>query len=81
MHGARERGGADIVFETAGRRVVAGVRDCPRCQARTTGAFPDTMPGPLQYGLGIVACAVLSALLDGTGITVRRRRMRYPAAA
>ncbi len=56
--GHGERVEVDIVSGTAGRRVVAEVRDCPRCRVRTTGAFPDTMPGPLQYGPGIVAYAV-----------------------
>ena len=48
----------DIVFETVERRVEAEIKDCPRCRARNRGAFPATMPGPLQYGPGIVACAV-----------------------
>ncbi len=48
----------DIVFETVERRVEAEIKDCPRCRARNKGAFPDTMPGPLQYGPGIVAYAV-----------------------
>ncbi len=48
----------DIVFETIERRVEAEIKDCPRCRARNKGAFPDTMPGPLQYGPGIVAYAV-----------------------
>lgn len=45
----------DIVFETVERRVEAEIKDCPRCHARNRGPFPDTMPGPLQYGPGIVA--------------------------
>ena len=46
----------DIVFETVERRVEAEIRDCPRCGTRNT--FPDAMPGPLQYGPGIIAFAV-----------------------
>ena len=56
--GHEERVEIDIVFETVERRVEAEIKDCPRCRARNKGAFPDTMPGPLQYGPGIVACAV-----------------------
>ena len=56
--GHEERVEIDIVFETVERRVEAEIKDCPRCSARNKGAFPDTMPGPLQYGPGIVACAV-----------------------
>ncbi len=44
----------DIVFEVEERRVEAEVKECPDCQARTKGAFRDTMPGPLQYGSGMV---------------------------
>ena len=47
-----ERVGADIVFETAGRRVEAEARDCPRCRARTvpprrTAAMIQAMAGRL----------------------------------
>ena len=45
----------DIVFEVVERRVDAEVKDCPECQARTKGRFPDAMPGPLQYGTGLQA--------------------------
>ena len=45
----------DIVFEVVERRVDAEVKECPDCQARTKGRFPETMPGPLQYGAGLQA--------------------------
>ena len=48
----------DIVFETVERRVDAEIKTCPRCRTRTTGSFPDSMAGPLQYGPGIAAYAV-----------------------
>ena len=47
----------DIVFETTELTVEAEVKACPRCRAETRGAFPDDMPGPLQYGHGVVAFA------------------------
>ena len=48
----------DIVFEVVERRVDAEVKECPECRARTKGQFPDTMPGPLQYGAGLQAFVV-----------------------
>ena len=45
----------DIVFEVVERRVEAEVKECPACRDRTKGRFPDTMPGPLQYGPGLKA--------------------------
>ncbi len=56
--GHEQRIEVDIVFETVERRVTAEIKACPRCQSRTKGRFPDTMPGPLQYGPGIVAYVV-----------------------
>jgi len=47
----------DIVFETRELTVEAEVKTCPRCRAETRGDFPGDMPGPLQYGQGIVAFA------------------------
>lgn len=47
----------DVVFETRELTVEAEVKACPRCRAESRGAFPDNMPGPLQYGHGIVAFA------------------------
>ena len=43
----------DIVFEVVERRVEAEVKQCPDC--RTRRRFPDTMPGPIQYGTGLQA--------------------------
>ncbi len=48
----------DIVFEVVERRVDAEVKECPACRARTKGQFPDTMPGPLQYGVGLQAFVI-----------------------
>ena len=48
----------DIVFETVEHRVSAEVKTCARCRTRTKGTFPATMPGPVQYGPGIVAYVV-----------------------
>ena len=48
----------DIVFEVVERRVDAEVKECPDCRARTKGRFPDTMPGPLQYGAGLQAFVI-----------------------
>ena len=48
----------DIVFETVERQVTAEIKTCPRCHTRTKGSFPATMPGPVQYGPGIVAYVV-----------------------
>lgn len=45
----------DIVFEVVERRVEAEVKECPACRARTRGRFPDTLPGPVQYGHGLQA--------------------------
>ena len=57
-HGHERRVLVDIVFETRETTVEAEVKACPRCGAETKGAFPDDMPGPLQYGHGVVAFAV-----------------------
>lgn len=47
----------DVVFETRELTVEAEVKACPRCGAESRGRFPDDMPGPLQYGHGMVAFA------------------------
>ncbi len=46
------------MFEVVERRVDAEVKECPECRARTKGRFPDTMPGPLQYGVGLQAFVI-----------------------
>ena len=48
----------DIVFEKVVRHADADIKHCPRCHAETRAPFPDTMPGPLQYGPGIKAYVV-----------------------
>ena len=55
--GHERRVKVDIVFETTELTVDAEVKTCPRCRRETRGAFPDDLPGPLQYGPGIVAFA------------------------
>ena len=55
--GRERRVQVDIVFETREPTVEAEIKTCPRCHAETRGRFPDDMPGPLQYGHGIVAFA------------------------
>ena len=56
--GGRERRVlVDLVFETRELTVEAEIKTCPRCRAETRGRFPADMPGPLQYGHGVVAFA------------------------
>ena len=47
----------DILFETREPTVEAEIKTCPRCRTENKGRFPEGMPGPLQYGYGIVAFA------------------------
>ena len=47
----------DIVFEVHTKHVEAEIKICPDCGTETRRAFPDNMPGPMQYGHGIVAFA------------------------
>ena len=47
----------DIVFETRELTVEAEIKTCPRCRTENKGRFPGDMPGPLQYGHGVVAFA------------------------
>ena len=60
----------DIVFLTEEHHIDAEIKRCPACERITRGTFPDTMPGRLQYGAGIVAYAV--HLLISQMIAVRR---------
>ena len=54
----RDMAGVDISGdERRTKHVDAEIKTCPDCGAETRGAFPDAMPGPLQYGHGIVAFA------------------------
>ena len=43
----------DIKYTVEEVMVVADIKDCPECRARTKGRFSENMPGPLQYGDGI----------------------------
>ena len=60
----------DIVFETREVTVEAEIKTCPRCRARTRGRFPNDMPGPLQYGHGVVAFA--THLLTAQRLSLQR---------
>ena len=60
----------DIVFEVVEHRVDAEVKECPDCRTRTKGRFPDAMPGPLQYGIGLQAFII--NLLIAQMLSLRR---------
>ena len=68
--GHERRVRVDIVFETSELTVEAEVKTCPRCRAETRARFPADMPGPLQYGHGIVALA--THLLTARMLSLRR---------
>ena len=68
--GHERRVKVDIVFETTELTVAAEIKTCPRCRAETRGPFPDDMPGPLQYGPGIVAFA--AHLLTAQMLSLKR---------
>ena len=68
--GHERRVQVDIVFETRELTVEAEVKTCPRCRTETRGRFPEDMPGPLQYGHGIVAFA--THLLTAQMLSLRR---------
>ncbi len=69
-HEHERRVQVDIVFETRELTVEAEVKTCPRCRTETRGRFPEDMPGPLQYGHGIVAFA--THLLTAQMLSLRR---------
>ncbi len=60
----------DIVFQVIEHRVEAEVKQCPDCQARNKGAFPASMPGPVQYGSGLQAFII--NLLVAPMLSLRR---------
>ncbi len=60
----------DIVFQVIEQRVEAEVKQCPDCQARNKGAFPASMPGPVQYGSGLQAFII--NLLVAPMLSLRR---------
>ena len=45
----------DIVFEKVVEHVDAEIKECPNCETTVKGTFPEDMPGPLQYGNGIIS--------------------------
>lgn len=60
----------DIVFEKVVSHVDAEIKGCPVCHEYTKGAFPEDMPGPLQYGAGVKA--FILNLLVGQMIALNR---------
>ena len=69
----------DIKYTVEEVKVVADIKDCPECRARTKRRFPENMPGPLQYGDGIKAFAI--NLLIAQMLSLRRavdRASRLP---
>ena len=60
----------DIKFTVQKLKVVADIKDCPECRARSKGRFPENMPGPLQYGDGIKALTI--DLLVAQMLSLRR---------
>ena len=68
--GHERRVQVDIVFETRELTVAAEIKTCPRCRTETRGAFPDDLPGPLQYGAGLVAFA--THLLTAQLVSLKR---------
>ena len=65
-----ERIHLDIMFEVVEKKVVAEIKQCPKCRARTKGRFPENMPGPLQYGVGFQAFVI--NLLIAQMLSLRR---------
>lgn len=57
-HEHERRTKIDIVFEKVVDHIDAEVKQCPNCQATVKGAFPQDMPGKLQYGNGLKAFAI-----------------------
>lgn len=43
----------DIIFEKHVHEVTAETKCCPVCETTTKADFPQDMPGPLQYGIGL----------------------------
>lgn len=60
----------DIEFVTRETRIEAEIKRCPSCAQVNRGPFPDNMPGPLQYGHGIIALA--TDLLISQMVPLRR---------
>lgn len=53
--GYEERKKIDIIFEKVVQTVRAEIKECPDCGCDSKGRFPADMPGPLQYGVGVIA--------------------------
>ena len=45
----------DIIFEKVTQHVDADIKHCPTCDTLNKGRFPEDMPGPVQYGVGVKA--------------------------
>jgi len=48
----------DIVFEKVIEHVDAQIKQCPSCDTKVKGSFPDGLHGPLQYGAGLKAFVI-----------------------
>lgn len=53
--GHEERTLIDIMFEKVVHTIRAEIKKCPQCGRECKGHFPPEMPGPLQYGAGVIA--------------------------
>lgn len=51
--GHERRTKIDIIFEKTVEHVDTEIKECDVCDSVVKGKFPDDMPGPLQYGVGI----------------------------
>jgi transposase len=56
--GHERRTKIDIVFEKVVEHIDAEIKQCPNCEIKVKGHFPEDMPGPLQYGKGLKAFAI-----------------------
>lgn len=56
--GHERRTKIDIIFEKVVEHVDAEIKQCPNCTAEVKGGFPEDMPGPLQYGIGLKAFVI-----------------------
>ena len=77
--GHERRVRVDLVFETRESVVEAEIKTCPRCRAGNRGRFPDDMPGPLQYGHGIVGFAVHPMTAQMVSLKRTAQTLKAPA--
>ena len=60
----------DLEYRLVEKKVVAEIKVCPERRTRTKGRFPENMPGPLQYGVGLQALVI--NLLVAQMLSLRR---------